>query len=321
MSLTIDTHHHIMPPFYFDAIAQGGEVTGGVTPPPWSAAGALAFMDELEIDIAITSISTPGVHLGDDRAARTLARRCNEFAAELLAAHPSRFGGFAILPLPDVEGALAELEYSLDVLGLSGVCLMTNAGGRYLGDPTFAELFAEFQRRNAVVFVHPTASPDPIAHRMGLTDNLIDYPLDTTRTIAQLHYSGTFARTPDVKYVFSHAGGAVPYLAGRFAIVDQMGIMGTDVERGTAADTFRRLYWDTALAWSDPVIHTVKELAGPGRVVFGTDFPYIRSDLALDARAHLTMTTELGEDERRAVLGGNAQELFPSLAASFAGVC
>jgi predicted TIM-barrel fold metal-dependent hydrolase len=158
-------------------------------------------MDTLGVDVAITSISTPGVHLGDDRRARNLARRCNEFAAELIAEHPARFGGFAILPLPDVEGALAELEHSLDVLGLDGVCLISNAGGRYLGDPAFSELFAELQERAAVVFVHPTASPDPAVHAMGLTDNLIDYPLDTTRTVAQLHYGGAFARTPDVSYI------------------------------------------------------------------------------------------------------------------------
>jgi 6-methylsalicylate decarboxylase len=311
VTLKIDTHHHIVPPFYFEEAEQDGELTGGLTPPPWSADRALEFMDRLGIDAAITSISTPGVHLGDDAKARSLARRCNEFAASLTAEYPTRFGGFAILPLPDVDGALAELEHSLDVLKLDGVCLMSNAGGRYLGDPAFGELFAELQARGAVVFVHPTASPDPAAHAMGLTDNLIDYPLDTTRTVAQLHYSGTFARTPNVKYIFSHAGGAIPYLAGRFAIVDEMGIMGEELE--PASESFRRIYFDTALAWTDPVLHTLATIAGAEQVLFGTDFPYIRPDLAERATKHLASTDELGPRERYLVLGGNATELFPRL--------
>jgi predicted TIM-barrel fold metal-dependent hydrolase len=313
VSLKIDTHHHIVPPFYFQEAEEGGELTGGLTPPPWSPEAALEFMDSLGIDAAITSISTPGVHLGDDQKARRLARRCNEYAAELISEHPTRFGAFAILPLPDLDGSLAELEHSLDTLKLDGVCLMSNAGGRYLGDPAFKELFQELQRRAAVVFVHPTASPDSAAHAMGLTDNLIDYPIDTTRTVAQLHYSGTFAHTPDVRYVFSHAGGTIPYLAGRFAIVDEMGIMGQGL--APASESFARIYYDTALAWADPILHAVNAIAGAQQVLFGTDFPYIRPDLAKRAREQVANTPEFDAAEREQLLGGNASELFPRLAA------
>jgi 6-methylsalicylate decarboxylase len=317
VSIRVDTHHHYVPSFYFDEAEHDGELTGGLTPPPWSPERALEFMDSLGVDVAITSISTPGVHLGDDAKARKLARRCNEFAAELIAEHPGRFGGFAILPLPDVDGSLAELEHALDVLKLDGVCLMSNAGGRYLGDAEFSELFAELQRRAAVVFVHPTASPDPTAHAMGLTDNLIDYPLDTTRTVAQLHYSGTFARTPDVSYIFAHAGGAIPYLSGRFAIVDEMGIMGDQV--GPAIESFRRVYFDTALAWGDPVLHTLAAITSARRVLFGTDFPYIRPDLAKRATEHVSSTLEFDAGERDLILGGNATELFSRLVARATG--
>ena len=313
MSLNIDTHHHVIPPFYFEEVEEGGQLTGGLTPPPWSAEAALEFMDSLGVDAAITSISTPGVHLGDDAKARRLARRCNEFAAELISEYPGRFGGFAILPLPDVAGSLAELEHSLDTLQLDGVCLMSNAGGNYLGDAAFKEIFDELQRRGAVVFIHPTASPDPRAHEMGLTDNLIDYPLDTTRTVAQLHYSGTFARTPDVSYIFSHAGGAIPYLAGRFAIVDEMGVMGAGLP--PASDSLSRIYYDTALAWGDAVLHTVAAIASPRQVLFGTDFPYIRPDLARRARKEVGETREFDASTRELILGGNAAELFPRLAA------
>jgi 6-methylsalicylate decarboxylase len=227
---------------------------------------------------------------------------------------PDRFGGFACLPLPDIDGALTELAYALDDLQLDGVLLFSNARGIYLGDAQFAPLFEELQRRRAVVFVHPNPSPDPTAHALGLPDSLIDYPADTTRAVARLHYSNTFARTPDVKYVFSHAGGTVPYLAGRFSIVGAMRVIPGAEHRATAAETFRHLYWDTALSWGDPVLRMLREVAGIDRVVFGSDYPYLRRDLAVACRGHIEASPELTASERAAVLGGTATELIPRLA-------
>jgi predicted TIM-barrel fold metal-dependent hydrolase len=222
MSLTADLHQHVIPDFYWEASNEDGNAAGGITPPRWSLDAAIAYLDEAMIDVAVPSISTPGVHFGDDAAARTLARRVNEYLADLKRRRPDRFGGFAALPLPDVDGSLEQIEYAFDVLDLDGVSLMTNADGSYLGDSRFDPIFTELQRRAAVVFVHPTASPDPIAHTLGLPDALLDYPVDTSRAIAKLHYSNTFARTPDIKYLFSHAGGTIPFVASRFAIVDAM---------------------------------------------------------------------------------------------------
>jgi aminocarboxymuconate-semialdehyde decarboxylase len=217
--------------------------------------------------------------------------------------------------LPDVDGALAELAYALDELRLDGVVLFSNARGVYLGDPQLTPLFDELQRRAAVVFVHPNPSPDSSGHAPGLPDSLIDYPADTTRAVARLHYSNTFARTPDVKYILSHAGGTVPYLAGRFAIIDQMDVVPGAQERGTAAETFRRLYWDTALSWGDPVLRMLREVVGIDRVVFGTDYPYLRRDLAVACRQRIEASPELTDYERTAVLGGTATTLIPRLAA------
>ncbi|HEY4829184.1 MAG TPA: amidohydrolase family protein, partial [Solirubrobacteraceae bacterium] len=225
MSLTVDIHQHVIPDFYWDASNEDGNAAGGITPPRWSLDGAIAYLDEAGIDVAVPSISTPGVHFGDDAAARTLARQVNEYLAGIKHDRPDRFGAFAALPLPDVEGSLEQIAYALDVLELDGVSIFTNAGGTYLGDSRFDPIFTELQRRRAVVFVHPTASPDPIAHTLGLPDTLLDYPVDTSRAIAKLHYSNTFARTPDVKYVFVHAGGTIPFLASRFAIVDEMDVI------------------------------------------------------------------------------------------------
>jgi predicted TIM-barrel fold metal-dependent hydrolase len=314
MTFTVDMHHHVLPDFFWAATNERDAPVGGIAPPPWSRSSALSFLDDAGIDVAITSISTPGVHMGDDAAARALARRCNELSADLIRERPDRFGGFACLPLPDVDGALTELAYALDVLHLDGVVLFSNARGSYLGATRFDPLFAELQARGAVVFVHPTASPDPSAHSLGLPDSLLDFVADTSRAIAHLHYSNTFARTPDVKYVFSHAGGTVPYLAGRFGIVDQMGVIPGAEQRGTAADTFRRLYWDTALSWHDPVLNLLRDTIGLDHVVFGSDYPYLRRDLAVGCRAAIEETPKLTDDERTVILNGTATSLLPRLA-------
>jgi 6-methylsalicylate decarboxylase len=315
MSLTIDVHHHILPDFFFRETNDTHNPVGGIAPPPWNADLMLSFMDEAGIDVAITSISTPGVHVGNDARARSLARHCNELSAELIQSHPKRLGGFAALPLPDVDGALEELAYAFDTLKLDGVVLFSNSNGVYLGDARFEPVFAELERRKAVVFVHPTASPDPSAHHLGLPDSLIDFTADTTRALAQMHYSNRFARTPSIKYIFSHAGGTAPYLAGRWGIVDEMNVIPGGEERGPVADTLRRLYWDTALSYHDPILRMLRDVVGLDQVLFGSDFPYIRRDLGVNCVQRLEQTAELTADERTRVMSGTAIKLFPRLGA------
>ena len=222
---------------------------------------------------------------------------------------PSEIRRVIVLP---VSGGPTIDEETL--LKLDGVVLFSNARGIYLGDARFRPLFEELERRSAVVFVHPTASPDAAARSLGLPDSLIDFTADTTRAVAQLHYGNTFARTPNVKYIFSHAGGTIPYLATRFSIVDEMNVIPGAEERGTAADTLRKLYWDTALSWRPPVLHLLRSVVGLGQVLFGSDYPYLRRDLAVTCRREVETSTELDTKERRAVLSDNALKLFPRLA-------
>jgi 6-methylsalicylate decarboxylase len=314
MSLIVDLHQHVIPDFYWEASNEDGNAAGGINPPRWSLQGAIAYLDEAGIDVAVPSISTPGVHFGDDSAARTLARRVNEYLAEARRNRPDRFGGFGVLPLPDIEGSLHELEYALDVLELDGVSVFTNAAGTYLGDSRFDPIFAELQRRAAVVFVHPTASPDPIAHTLGLPDTLLDYPVDTSRAVAKLHYSNTFARTPDIKYMFVHAGGTIPFVASRFAIVDEMDVIAGAQERGDFTDVLPGLYWDTASAFTDPVLHMLRSVTGLENVVFGTDYPYPADSISIGGLRHLQDTDELDDGERDSILGGSAVRLIPRLA-------
>jgi aminocarboxymuconate-semialdehyde decarboxylase len=164
-----------------------------------------------------------------------------------------------------------------------------------------------------VVYVHPNPSPDIVAHSLGLPDNVIDFPGDTNRVVAQMHYTNRFARTPNVKYIFSHAGGSIPYLAARFAIIDEMGFIPGGEERGTAAAMFRRMYWDTALSTSDPVFRMLRDVAGVNQVLYGTDFPYQRRDLAAKSKQQVLQSSALNDSERQAILGDNASRLFPRL--------
>ena len=200
-SLTIDTHHHILPDFFWRETNDSHAPIGGLAPLQWSKEAMISFMDDAGIDVAVMSVSTPGVHLGDSEKARFLARRCNEFAAELVHTRPDRFASFACIPLPDIDASLGELSYAVDVLRLDGLVLFTNSNGVYLADAALEPVFQELERRGAVVFVHPNPSPDAAAHSLGLPDNLIDFPTDTNRAVAQMHYTNRFARTPNVKFL------------------------------------------------------------------------------------------------------------------------
>jgi predicted TIM-barrel fold metal-dependent hydrolase len=300
----------MLPDVFWQETENADAPVGGLAPLPWSKDATLSFMDDARIDVAVLSVSTPGVHTGNSAKARTLARRCNEFAAELVVARPDRFSSFACLPLPDVDASLEELSYAIDILGLDGFVLFTNSNGVYLGDSALEPVFEELERRQALVFVHPNPAPDAVAHSLGLPDNVIDFPTDTNRAVAQMHYTNRFARTPNVKYIFSHAGGSIPYLAARFAIVDEMGFIPGGEQRGTAADMFRRVYWDTALAASDPVLRMLRDIAGTSQIVYGTDFPYQRRDLAVKSKQQIVHSSALDDEERRAILGGNASRLL-----------
>jgi 6-methylsalicylate decarboxylase len=311
--LTIDTHHHMLPDFFWRETENANAPVGGLAPLRWSKETTISFMDDAGIDVAVVSLSTPGVHTGDSARASALARRCNEFAAQLVQTTPDRFAGFACIPLPDIDASLEELTYAFDVLGLDGCVVFTNSNGVYLGDAVLDPVFEELERRRAVVFVHPNPSPDAVAHSLRLPDNLLDFPTDTNRAVAQMHFTNRFARTPNVKYIFSHAGGSIPYLAARFAIVDEMGFIAGGEQRGTAADMFRHVYWDTALAASDPVLRMLRDVAGIDHVLFGSDFPYLRRDLAVKSKQQILQSSALNDLERRAILGGNAADLLPRL--------
>jgi len=310
----IDVHHHILPADYVAALARVGITGGGGIPfPRWSVEDALGLMDRHGIAAAVTSISAPGVHFGDAAAARDLARRCNEISARLVSDHPERFGAFATLPLPDVDGALRELEHALDTLRLDGVVLLASQhDGRVLGDPAFDQLFAELDRRRAVVFVHPTIPKSSETIPIDVPGFAAEFTFDTSRAILNLVWSGTAERCPNVRLIFSHAGGTAPFLAWRWSLLDFLPGTRERAPRGVM-HYLKSFFYDTALSANPHALRSLCELVPATQILFGTDFPF-----APEPVTHLTvegLARHDGFDEaaRGRVERDNALGLLPAL--------
>ena len=303
----IDVHHHFSPPVYAEFAAQKK-----VLPKPmqgWSPEKTLEDMDKAGIATAFNSIVTPGVFFGDAEQARHLARTSNEYAAKLIADHPGRFGSFATVTLPDIDGSLKELEYALDVLKADGIMLFTSYGDKWLGDPFFAPLFEELDRRQAVVFVHPTSNQCCANLLPGISAAEIEYGTDTTRAIVRMVLSGSAKRYPKVRMVFSHGGGTMPYLIGRF--VNRTARNQDDArEQHDFQAEVGRFFYDTAQTFHPVPMTALKHVVPISQIMFGTDYPYRPS---LENTNGLTAGQAFTPDELELVRRGNAVRLFPRL--------
>ena len=310
----VDVHHHTIPTVFRDHLAARGiGEAGGREVPEWSADLSLGVMDRNGIATAVLSVSAPGVHFGDDAAARDLARRCNDASAGLVAARPARFGFFASLPMPDVDGSAAEVGRALDDLGADGVVLMSShPDGSYLGDPRFDPVLAELDRRSAVAFVHPV---DPaFSGRIGvdIPAFAMEFTFDTTRAAFNLAYTGALERYPNIRFVLSHAGGTVPYLVGRFDL-----LWFTDdalVERAPRGGSayMRDLFYDTALSANPHALSSLTELVGADHILFGTDYPFA-PELATQLTVQGVAAHPFTDADRAGVERDNALALLPSL--------
>ena len=308
----IDVHHHILPSDYVRII--GGRAIGAPSlrseAPMWDVSRSLAAMDAAGVTGAVISISAPGVLMDDPGATRRLARSCSEFATQLVTDYPGRYGMFASLPLPDVGASLEELDYALDTLKADGVVLMSNFADRYLGDPAFAPVFDRLNARKAVVFVHPTTCRCGLGVLPNNPPAMIEYPHDTTRTITDLLFSGTFARCPDIKFIFSHAGGTLPFLASRIAgSVGLRPAIAAHYPDGVLA-VFRRLNYDTTSSVNPNAFSALMQLVTPKNVLLGSDFPFTPA-AALKTAVEGLSQLGLDTDAVLAIEARNASTLFP----------
>ena len=310
----IDVHHHILPPDYVATVGDdriGPLILAGRTP-EWTPAMSVAAMDRNGIATAITSISAPGLWFGDTGESVRLARICNDYAASIRLDHPGRFGVFACLPLPDVDASLAEIEYALDTLKADGIGLLTSYGDRYPGDAAFQPVFDELNRRRAVVYFHPTNAPCSQC-LPGIPAATLDFPFDTTRAVVSLLYSGAFARCRDIRFIFSHAGGTVPFLAERIARLGARPGFKEMVPNGVLPE-LERLYYDTALSANWLAFRSLLELVTPDKVLFGSDYPFA-PEATMTATVRGLIELGLDSDVLQGIERDNALALFPGIRA------
>ena len=340
MRTRIDVHHHLLTSPYLEELARVGVVeSGGVPFPHWTPEDALLAMDRTKIQAAQLSLSSPGLCFGNASKEREFAHALNEFAAECVTRWPKRFGFFATLPLPDVEAALAEMSTALDTLHADGIVLLSNYAGIYLGDARFDSIFAELDRRAAVIFIHPnlfTGSAIPAGKNAGsplptLPSFLLEFVFDTTRAVANLVLSGTLKKYSHLRIILSHSGGTVPFVAQKIVAgalmrafasqttTEQVTPPREQIEASRQAiaedvlSQLQSLYYDTALSANRNAFSALRELVPPSHILLGTDYPFAPDAETRSAPARLAALPGLSEQELQAIEGENALKLFPRL--------
>ncbi|WP_329264905.1 amidohydrolase family protein [Streptomyces pseudovenezuelae] len=310
----IDVHAHHLPDFYVErATAAGHALPDGMAGwPSWSVRDHLDLMDRNGIETAMLSLSSPGVHFGDDKAARLLARRVNEYTAELARDHRGRFGTFVSLPLPDVGGTLEEIAYAYDQLAADGVALLTHTHGMYLGDARLEPVFAELDRRGAVVFLHPTSPVCWEQSALGRPRPMVEYIFDTARTVTDLVMAGVLTRHPNLRVIVPHCGGAIPVLADRINEFMHLFVPSQEAPPRDAVEQLRSLHYDMAGTAFPRQVPALLKLVDPDRVLFGSDYCWTPAPLADAHIAALDTAAPPAEGTTwRSLTTANALRLFP----------
>jgi len=312
----IDVHHHFVPGFYRDYL-----VSNGGPPFKWDLTADLDDMSKNGTAAAILSITTPGYPFGSSESIRKIIRACNEEAANLRMQNPGKFGSFAAIPIIDTAGALGEIEYSLDTLKADGIGVFTSYGDKWLGDPVFHPVYEELNRRKAVVYVHPTA-PNCCANLLPRVPNegaLIEYGTDTTRSIADLVFSGTTTRFPDIKWIWSHAGGTMPFLIERFLTGAEAEVVPGILTKGqhfelpanvphSVLSELRKMYYDTAQTANPVALGALRKVVPTTQIVFGTDY-WFRT--TAETAQGLVSSKVFSDRELLAINRDNALRLLP----------
>jgi predicted TIM-barrel fold metal-dependent hydrolase len=315
----IDVHAHALLPVWLDAIRKifGDRPLSiaGAAVPDWSVPAHLSVMDQN--GIATSLLSWPGAAgFFKGQAAKDLARAMNENFAAIIHEHPRRFGAFAVLPVDDIDVALDEMAYALDVLKLDGVALTTNADGKYLGDAYFDPLLEEMHRRGATLFVHPTVPPGFDMASGGLNPAILEFMFDSTRMAANMVLSGAKARFDRINIICTHGGGTLPYLAHRIGILEPLFGAGhgrRTMPRQEILDGLASFYYDLTAATHPGQLGAMRRLVPASRLLMGFDFPMMPASEIPPAKALFDAFGDISTDEKALIINGNAGQLFPRL--------
>ena len=302
----IDMHHHFAPPAWVAEVKGRPLLQAANT--TWTPAKSIEDMDRGGVAAAVVSITNPGMWFGDLAVTRRVARACNDYGAKLVQDYPNRFGLFAAMPLPDVEGTLKEIVYAYDTLKADGVGLMTSYGDAWLGNPAYRPVMEELNRRKAIVHVHPTAANccRNLDYAPGVNPGSMEYGTDTTRAIMGVAFSGDAARFPDIRFIWSHAGGTAPFLAGR---IDGASAGAKDRLPNGFMTELKKFYYDLAGAANPGAVASLLKLVTTQQILFGTDFP--PGGTGLDVANTLVKLGVFSESDLRAIDRENAVRLLP----------
>jgi predicted TIM-barrel fold metal-dependent hydrolase len=309
-SRVVDVHCH----FFSDELKAawrqgGGHLPGNIA--NWTPAKLLEEMDRSGVAQSVLSLASAPLHwFHAPEDWRGLVRSVNEYGSQLRADHPGRFAQFGFVTCRDVEGSLREIEYAFDTLHVSGIEMATSFGDKWPGDPEFAPVFEELNRRKALVYFHPLAPFCCEGLIPGAHGSLIEYPFDTTRAILSLLVNGAFRKYPDITFVFSHGGGALPMLASRIEALSRHSKARDDIAPGgDVMNVFGKLYFETANATSAPALAALRAFTTPDRLMFGSDFPYMTMSENLEG----LRAGGFSADELRMVEEGNVRRLIAGL--------
>jgi len=295
----IDVHQHIFPDFYVKTLNNLGIANvGGVPFPKWSEKAALKTMDTMGINKAFVSYSMPGVYFKDDRFSRELARKCNEYMAEMKLKYPTRFGGFAALPLPDVDGALKELEYAMDTLNLDGVGLLSNVDGVYPAAEKYRDLFSELNRRESVIFIHPNNSPSKLT--TGLHNILYGWFIETSKVVMEIAKTGFVTDFPRICYILAHAGGVYP------AFPHLLKELKDPILKGN-------FFFDTAKSVDSFTLNLLLSIVEVDHLLFGSDFPLANKMKIKYWLKGLVDYFDGRENDLIDIFSNNVRSLFPNI--------
>jgi predicted TIM-barrel fold metal-dependent hydrolase len=314
--LLIDVHAHFVTDGYVEAAKAAGHTSPDGMPgfPSWDVGAHLELMDQWGVRTSVLSISSPGVHFGDDQAARALAREVNEFGAQTVREHPSRFGHFASLPLPDVSGSIEEAGYALEELGSYGLAIETNAAGSYLGDQRYERLWTELDKRRAVVFVHPTSPQCADAVSLGRPRPMLEFIFDSTRAVSDMVFSGVLERYPHIQWIFTHGGGALPLLADRLELFRTV-FMGGDPSEASVPEQVGRLWFDMAGTPFPNQVPALVKAFGTERLLYGSDYCWTPAGGTAAQIRSIDSATQPEGDSWRALTTRNALRIMPKLEA------
>lgn len=310
----VDVHSHFVTDAYMNAAKAAGHLLPDGMPgwPRWDVETHLGLMDQWGVQTSVLSISSPGVHFGDDQAARALCRQVNDFGADLARDRPERFGHFASLPLPDVDGAMAEAARALDELGSWGLAVETNAAGRYLGNTDYEPLWAELDRRSAVVFVHPTSPCGGAALALGRPRPMMEFLFDSARAASDLVFNGVLTRFPGIRWIFTHGGGSLPLLADRMELFRTFFLDAADAaDHGpTVVEQLKGLWWDMAGTPFPRQMRALIDAFGSDHLLYGSDYCWTPAAGTSAQIASIDAAEQPPGTTWRALTTANASKLF-----------